>query len=384
VCEPTAEDLATSKELGDKFSKSPQAFTSALKSTRVFDVRPEDLTKRYRSQALEEFKALSLAGEKLRTKFEDGWHEYLLEEENRKADEVAESNARIGVLEKIWAVKSKGDLVLEVVKEGARQYVPVSETAGRKHLETYGIDPDEIDGKIIEARLGSRLEGSMNIAGIERRIVESKSGGDVLRVLNDSCPDITHAPGECLFITTCLDQLCGNDLQVRDRLLLAMKNQLVAMEKGRWRASPIVIVVGDEGHGKSFLSFLIAKVVGGYGIGDAKLYFTGAEENLALVSSFVWAGNDMDIPFGKRDAFWEKLKAVYGDAQVVVKGLYSNKFQAEPHRMVMLSWNPSANLGEIIPPFDDRSGFKDKVIGFVSSKITCLGDREENQSRIDA
>jgi len=263
-------------------------------------------------------------------------------------------------------------------------------TGVMRHFQAQGLDPkeakDEAAASIRDAEIDRHVEWSGNLAGYRKGLIHSSDGKPMLVLTSPSIVD--PLPGPAPVISDLVRQAFPDQVQ-RDIFVGWLAGSYRSVRDGIHHPAPMLCLAGKPNTGKSLLSYLVKRVMGGRSA-NPHTAWTGSlpwNDNLCAAELLLLDDCQGSTDIRSRMNFASNFKEAIYAGDVDMKKRHCSSMSVRPAWRVMVCCNDTAESLLILPPIGPD--MTDKVILLKMEAITtpvdtsCTAGRELMQRMIE-
>jgi hypothetical protein len=255
-------------------------------------------------------------------------------------------------------------------------------TGVQRHFQAQGMDPkdgkEEAASAIRDAEIDRHVEWSGNLAGYRKGLIHSSDGKPMLVLTSPSIVD--PAPGPAPVISDLIRQAFPDQIQ-RDIFTGWLAGSYRSVRDGIHHPAPMLCLAGKPNTGKSLLSYLVKRVMGG----------RSANPHTAWAGSLPWNDNLcaaelllLDDCQGSTDIrsrmnFASNFKEAIYAGDIDMRKRHCSSMSVRPVWRVMVCCNDTSESLLILPPIGPD--MIDKVILLKMEAITTPIDTSHTAGR---
>lgn len=255
-------------------------------------------------------------------------------------------------------------------------------TGVQRYHQAQGIDPkeakDEAALSIRDAEIDRHVEWSGNLAGYRKGLIHSSDGKPMLVLTSPSVVDPT--PGPAPVISDLIRQAFPDQVQ-RDIFTGWLAGSYRSVRDGIHHPAPMLCLAGKPNTGKSLLSYLVKRVMGGRSA-NPHTAWTGSlpwNDNLCAAELLLLDDCQGSTDIRSRMNFASNFKEAIYAGDVDMKKRHCSSMSVRPVWRVMVCCNDTAESLLILPPIGPD--MIDKVILLRMEPITTPVDTSHTAGR---
>lgn len=255
-------------------------------------------------------------------------------------------------------------------------------TGVQRHFKAQGLDAKEAKetaaDAIRDAEIDRHVEWSGNLAGHSKGLIHSADGKPMLVLTSPALVDPTPGPSPVIFD---LIHQAFHDQTQRDIFVGWLAGSYRAVRAGIHHPAPMLCLAGKPNSGKSLLSHLVKRVMGGRSA-NPHTAWTGSlpwNDNLCAAELLLLDDCQGSTDPRSRMNFASKFKEAIYSGEVDMMKRHCSSMSVRPVWRVMVCCNDNAESLLILPPIG--ADMTDKVILLKMEEITTPVDTSHTQGR---
>ena len=255
-------------------------------------------------------------------------------------------------------------------------------TGVQRHFQAQGMDPkdakDEAAASIRDAEIDRHVEWSGNLAGHQKGLIHSVDGLPMLVLTSPSIVD--PLPGPAPVISDLIRQAFPDQVQ-RDVFTGWLAGSYRSVRDGIHHPAPMLCLAGKPNTGKSLLSYLVKRVMGGRSA-NPHTAWTGSlpwNDNLCAAELLLLDDCQGSTDIRSRMNFASNFKEAIYSGDVDMKKRHCSSMSVRPVWRVMVCCNDNSESLLILPPIG--CDMADKVILLKVEPIVTPIDTSHTEGR---
>ena len=255
-------------------------------------------------------------------------------------------------------------------------------TGVQRHFQAQGMDPkdakDEAAAAIRDAEIDRHVEWSGNLAGHQKGLIHSVDGLPMLVLTSPAIVD--PLPGPAPVISDLIHQAFPDQVQ-RDIFTGWLAGSYRSVRDGIHHPAPMLCLAGKPNTGKSLLSYLVKRVMGGRSA-NPHTAWTGSlpwNDNLCAAELLLLDDCQGSTDIRSRMNFASNFKEAIYSGDVDIKKRHCSSMSVRPVWRVMVCCNDNSESLLILPPIG--CDMADKVILLKVEPIVTPIDTSHTEGR---